>query len=372
MGDINYPNGDKYSGDSKGGKRSGRGKYTVSGGETSWEGTWNDDVLSGLGDYQGADGHYAGDFENSEKTGKGEFTWTTNDKYVGDWYRDTMNGEGQYFWPDGKVFSGFFRDGARNGLGVLKMPDGSKYEGEFKNDRCEGYGRFTDANGGMYEGEWKDNKKHGKGVYTYPDGRKFDGEFINDKKTSGYIINPDGSRIKVTFAPDGSIISQEAVVNAAPAPKPAPPPPPPADTAYRAVNENQTEAERQARQLGVASWLSLDQRGREDHRSSALAMSFGGEPNSYIRGGRTGVIVFKDRFKKMDDEFKATGAAPTTIPYEELRLPSKWNRPDIDPLNREIYLSDKEFQSIFKMDKEVFKNCPPWKKNQLKQLVKLY
>jgi len=371
MTEVNYPNGDKFLGESKDGKRHGRGKYTIADGKTFWEGTWEGDLLSGHGTYSGEDGKYEGDFEASEKSGKGDFVWRTNDRYTGDWYRDTMNGEGQYYWPDGKVYSGFFRDGQRNGLGTLKMPDGSKYEGEFKNDKCEGYGRFTDANGGKYEGEWKDNKKHGKGVYTYPDGRKFDGEFINDKKTTGYIINPDGSRIKVTFNPDGSILSQEPVVDKAPEPK-APPPPPPKDVSYRGINDSQSDADRQARQDGVAGWLSLDDRARQEAKDTALALSFGGPPTVYIRGGTTGVRYFRDRFKQQDQDFRATGAAPSVIPYEELRLPSKWNRPDIDPLQREIYLSDAEFKEIFKMTRDTFKELPPWKKNQLKQIVKLY
>jgi hypothetical protein len=368
MADLKYDNGDTYTGESKNGKRHGKGKYTS--GSTSYEGTWTEDNLNGNGNYSGEDGKYQGDFENSEKSGKGEFQWRTNDKYIGDWYKDTMNGEGQYYWPDGKSYSGFFRDGARNGLGVLKMPDGSKYEGEFRNDACEGYGKFTDANGGFYEGEWKNNMKHGKGVYTYPDGRKFDGEFVNDKKTKGYIINPDGSRIKVVFNPDGSILSSEAVNDKPPAA--AAPLKHVEQNNYKSIQDHQTDDDRAQRQAGVASWLAMDNKQREEKKGLSMALSFGGDPVLYVRGGSVGVRHFQKRFKELDDGFKASGAAPSVIPYDELKLPSKWNRPDIDPLEREKYLSDKEFFSVLKMDREIFKNLPPWKRNQLKQMVKLY
>eukprot|EP00999_Lentomonas_sp_LEN2_P002807 NODE_673_length_1276_cov_164.026110_g634_i0.p1 GENE.NODE_673_length_1276_cov_164.026110_g634_i0~~NODE_673_length_1276_cov_164.026110_g634_i0.p1 ORF type:complete len:372 (+),score=105.52 NODE_673_length_1276_cov_164.026110_g634_i0:64-1179(+) len=371
MAEQKYDNGDTYNGASQAGKRHGQGTYKTADGSTSWEGTWKDDLLNGHGTYSGADGKYTGDFESSEKSGKGEFVWTTGDKYVGDWFKDTMNGEGQYYWPDGKTYNGCFRDGARNGVGVLVTPDGSKYEGEFKNDKCEGYGRFKDPNGGSYEGEWKENMKHGHGVYSYPDGRKYDGEFVNDKKTTGFIINPDGSRIKVTFNPDGSILSQEAVQDKAPEP-PAPPPPPPANTNYKGVGDAQTDQDKQNRQAGVQNWLAMDDKQRALNKAQAMCLSFGGEPDVMIRGGRTGNMYFRDKFKKQDQEFKPTGSAPDVIPYEELRLPSKWNRPDIDPLSRENYLSDAEFQNIFKMTRDEFKLVPTWKRNQLKQIVKLY
>jgi hypothetical protein len=156
------------------------------------------------------------------------------------------------------------------------------------------------------------------------------------------------------------------------APEVAAPPPPPKDVSYAVPSDPLSDYDRQKRAGGVQSWLALDDKGRQADPSTAMALSFGGQPTVYVRGGSTGVRYFRDQFKKQDQDFKATGAAPSTIPYEELRLPSKWNRPDIDPLKREIYLSDAEFKDIFKMSRDIFKELPAWKMNQLKQIVKLY
>jgi hypothetical protein len=61
-----------------------------------------------------------------------------------------------------------------------------------------------------------------------------------------------------------------------------------------------------------------------------------------------------------------------SIPYNELQVPSKWTRPDIDVCNREKYLSDAEFKQFFKMDKATFDSVPQWKKNVIKKSLGLY
>lgn len=352
MPEVTYTNGDKYEGDVAAGKRNGRGIYTEASGGT-FTGTWKDDLLAGMGTYKGEDGTYDGEWEESLKSGKGTFVWASGDRYTGDWYQDNMNGTGTYNFANGKVYDGFWRDGQRNGYGVLVFPNGSKYEGEWKYDQCDGWGRWSDETG-VYEGGWKDNKKHGTGVYTYKDGRKYDGEWINDKKTRGIVINPDGSKLRVVFNPDGSVLSHEPYDDkpaAAPAAPPAPAPEPPKSI--------------------YPSWLlEADKAPRQAAGGKSVAESFG-EPDKFIRGGSTGTIYFqrmKEQFKKEDSQ----AFAAKTIPYADLKIPSKHNRPDIDPSKREVYLSDAEFRQLFKMEKDAFAQLSQWQRNSLKKKFALF
>eukprot|EP01006_Ploeotia_vitrea_P056740 TRINITY_DN68125_c3_g1_i1.p1 TRINITY_DN68125_c3_g1~~TRINITY_DN68125_c3_g1_i1.p1 ORF type:complete len:379 (-),score=92.05 TRINITY_DN68125_c3_g1_i1:157-1269(-) len=370
MPEVKYDNGDKYEGDTAGGKREGKGVYTTNDG-AQFAGNWKADNLEGHGTYTGNDGKYAGDWEESMKSGKGEFTWPEGDNYTGDWYQDNMNGEGVFKWANGKVYTGFFRDGQRNGLGSLTFPDGRKYEGEFKNDECCGFGRFHDANG-VYEGEWSGNLKHGKGKYTYKDGRVFDGDWINDKKTTGIVYEPDGAKFKVTFAPDGSVVSQEDITDPPPVTVTKAEAPPKDQTIPSWLgSEKATDDQKKKRNNYIASWLDQSPDQRAEHKPSALALSFGGEPSKYVRGGTAGTIYFRDHLKDQDSKTTYTKQGQV-IPFEELKLPSKWNRPDIDPSKRETYLSDDEFQNLFKMPRADFANLGAWRRNQMKKQFKLF
>eukprot|EP01012_Entosiphon_sulcatum_P059093 TRINITY_DN83376_c0_g1_i1.p1 TRINITY_DN83376_c0_g1~~TRINITY_DN83376_c0_g1_i1.p1 ORF type:complete len:369 (+),score=96.22 TRINITY_DN83376_c0_g1_i1:30-1109(+) len=359
MPDLTYDNGDKYSGDIAGGKRNGKGTYYDASG-TTFTGTWKDDCLHGMGSYKGEDGTYEGEWEESLKQGKGTFSWATGDRYTGDWYADNMNGTGTYNFANGKVYDGFWRDGQRNGYGILVFPNGNKYEGEWKHDQCDGWGRWSDENG-TYEGAWRDNKKHGQGVYTYKDGRKYDGEWVNDKKTRGIVINPDGTKLRVVFNPDGSVLSHEPYDDAPKAPAGgaggvAPQPPAPKVEPPKSI---------------YPSWLlSAEEQARGPAGKSPVAESFG-EPDKFIRGGSTGTIYFQ----RMKDKFKQEDSKPVeikVIPYADLKIPSKHNRPEIDQGRRELYLSDAEFRQLFKVEKDAFAQFPQWKRNQMKKKFALF
>jgi len=43
-----------------------------------------------------------------------------------------------------------------------------------------------------------------------------------------------------------------------------------------------------------------------------------------------------------------------------------------DPTQKEVYLSDEEFESIFKMKKEDYEKIPSWRRETLKKKVGLY
>mmetsp|Transcript_25665 Transcript_25665/g.71812 ORF Transcript_25665/g.71812 Transcript_25665/m.71812 type:complete len:401 (+) Transcript_25665:136-1338(+) len=61
------------------------------------------------------------------------------------------------------------------------------------------------------------------------------------------------------------------------------------------------------------------------------------------------------------------------IPYENLLAgnPDKWPK-GVRFNSREKYLSDEEFQTVFKMTKDEFANLKSWKKTDLKKAVKLF
>jgi len=79
--------------------------------------------------------------------------------------------------------------------------------------------------------------------------------------------------------------------------------------------------------------------------------------------------------------------APTTIYYEPaenvlseylrstytyMELTSEILPKGIDVSQKEIYLSDEEFESVFKMKKEDYEKIPSWRRETLKKKVLLY
>eukprot|EP00993_Chasmostoma_nieuportense_P001865 NODE_2708_length_1114_cov_54.650456_g2585_i0.p1 GENE.NODE_2708_length_1114_cov_54.650456_g2585_i0~~NODE_2708_length_1114_cov_54.650456_g2585_i0.p1 ORF type:complete len:342 (-),score=97.88 NODE_2708_length_1114_cov_54.650456_g2585_i0:89-1066(-) len=325
MPEQKYSNGDRYTGDSKDGKRHGEGIYTDKNGNT-FQGKWSNDMLIGNGVYSGADGKYVGQWLASMKHGKGTFTWPNGDVYEGDWLEDNINGMGNFKWKNGKVYNGQWCDGLRTGVGSLTFPDGSKYDGQWKCDQCHGKGRFTEANG-VYEGDWKDNKKHGHGIYNYKDGRKYIGNWVDDLKTSGFVWLPSGEAFKVSFDASGNVISQEETsADNIPGYKAPKPPAPRGDE--QAIYERAFRAGR------------LEQ-SPEDQGSQPW------------------------KVKKVWDYSQS-------IPYEELKLPSCHNRPEIDAMNREKYLTEAEFQKVFKISTDEYQALPQWRRNVLKKQVRLF
>ena len=60
------------------------------------------------------------------------------------------------------------------------------------------------------------------------------------------------------------------------------------------------------------------------------------------------------------------------IPYDDLRVPSQWNAPEIDALHREAYLSDAEFEQVFGITRDEFSQFPQWKQLNKKKELKLF
>lgn len=70
---------------------------------------------------------------------------------------------------------------------------------------------------------------------------------------------------------------------------------------------------------------------------------------------------------------EASSSSGITVPYEQLKdLKDLSALPDVDPLNRELALSDAEFLSVFGMDKETFRMQPAWKRTNQKKAKGLF
>ena len=75
---------------------------------------------------------YVGALKNGQPHGQGTFTWPNGEKYVGEWRDGQRNGYGRFFWSDGDKYFGQFRNNKKHGQGTLTFANGRQYVGEFK------------------------------------------------------------------------------------------------------------------------------------------------------------------------------------------------------------------------------------------------
>lgn len=143
MAEINYDNGDKYSGEELNGSRNGFGRYTFVDGS-----------------------FYEGEYVKDRMEGWGTYSFLNGDIYVGEWKNDKEDGQGTFTWGPKSDFAG------------------DKYEGAFKNGVKSGYGTYYWSNGDMFEGYWENDQQNGQGTYTYNDGEVTSGEWKNGVQIS--------------------------------------------------------------------------------------------------------------------------------------------------------------------------------------------
>jgi len=75
---------------------------------------------------------YVGEVREGQPHGQGTFTWPNGEKYVGEWRDGQRNGRGTFTWPDGAKYIGEFKNNKKHGQGAYTLANGRQYVGEFK------------------------------------------------------------------------------------------------------------------------------------------------------------------------------------------------------------------------------------------------
>ena len=150
-------NGNIYIGDFIDHLREGKGKEETT--EHIYEGEFKNDKKNGTGKlkYKILNDTYEGEFQDNVITGIGFYTWSNNDTYKGSFVNGKMHGKGLYKWPDGGEYYGDYINNIKEGNGVFKWVNGKVFEGPFKNGRPHGVGKLK-TNNKEIEVEFKEGK----------------------------------------------------------------------------------------------------------------------------------------------------------------------------------------------------------------------
>lgn len=157
--------------------------------------------VNGWGKWQYENGHYAGFWSNSKRSGYGLYDWKESGKYIGFWKNNRRHGYGVYFYENdaGDEMSGEFAEGELNGFGKKYINkkwsqgvfeggklvteytfyDTKKSTGCIAGDCKDKYGRYKWANGDKFTGFFKNGRMY-LGTYSFVNGDKYSGMFVND------------------------------------------------------------------------------------------------------------------------------------------------------------------------------------------------
>ena len=147
---------------------------------------------NGLGELTYPDGNkFYGNFINGNIGDRGTMTFPDGRKYKGEFKDNTINGNGKMTYPDKVMYEGEFKNGAANGLGTARYANLDSYEGQFVNGQKSGHGKTKIfATGQTYEGEFLNNLPNGQGILKDSNGKTiYDGLWNN-----GNPVNPPGNK----------------------------------------------------------------------------------------------------------------------------------------------------------------------------------
>ncbi len=86
---------------------------------------------------------YEGEMKDGKREGEGTWAKPDGTKYSGQWKGDKPDGLGTFIWPDGRKFKGYWKSGKRHGKGIEILPDGKRIEGEWEE------GELKDSNAAL-------------------------------------------------------------------------------------------------------------------------------------------------------------------------------------------------------------------------------
>lgn len=75
---------------------------------------------------------YKGELKDGKRHGQGAWLRPDGTKYIGQWFNDRPEGQGTITWPDGKKYVGQWKNGKRHGQGAEISADGDMVEGEWE------------------------------------------------------------------------------------------------------------------------------------------------------------------------------------------------------------------------------------------------
>lgn len=204
---LKYSNGDKYVGETIGGRKNGKGLLTFHNGN-KYIGLFDNGSISGYGVMYYSDGtRYIGEWKSDRYHGEGilsyrggksrfEGTFRYGNPLSGTTYYDNgsrrvgqwKNGEATHYYEGSSKYSkyiGEFKNFNHEGKGTLYFRDTStsvieKYVGDFASGEMDGNGTLFYKNGRRFEGEWHKDNKHGYGTYYYANGKSYSGNWENN------------------------------------------------------------------------------------------------------------------------------------------------------------------------------------------------
>ena len=102
---------------------------------------------------------WSGACVDGKASGKGTFTIDGgNMVYEGSMLAGRQRGHGTFTWADGSRYEGEFSDSRQHGQGIFIRADGSRYEGGFRKDMRHGKGISTSVDGKSKTCEWRDDE----------------------------------------------------------------------------------------------------------------------------------------------------------------------------------------------------------------------
>ena len=183
-----FPTGDRYVGETAGGKREGRGTYYFANGDV-YVGEFRDNVFHGVGSLkrrsfkesgkQCTGRSYQGDFVGGVRDGRGRYATGFGDLYEGQFHNDKYHGKGAMAYANGDKYEGDWVEGQREGMGTQVYANKDVYEGQWRRGVYHGEGtlRYGKA-GGSYAGSWDGGRMHGIGQRRYGSGAEYEGEYV--------------------------------------------------------------------------------------------------------------------------------------------------------------------------------------------------
>ena len=155
---------------------------------------------NGYGSYTRPDGKkYTGEWKDGKRHGRGKTEFSDGDIYEGNYSNDMMEGNGVYRWADGDIYDGSWKNGDMEGRGVLTYAA----DGELPDE----LGGCSFNAKDKIDGVFKADKRHGACMYTFFNGETFPCTFVE-----GRCAEFDQRQAAVRAAPKAAKFASDSMV----------------------------------------------------------------------------------------------------------------------------------------------------------------